>query len=404
MERVVVTGLGTVSSYGCGTDRFADAIMAGEVGIRPHVLALGEHETEVVAARFAGYATEDHLEHTHASRWDRTVQFAVIAAHEAWHHAGLDDAVIDGERTGVVIGTGIGSWDTLETAFEGVLCTQRHTASPMTIPKIMPNAAPSAISMEFGLQGPAMAVSTACASGNHAIATAVQWLRAGLVERVIAGGAEASLTFSGMRGWQAMRITAKDTCRPFSVDRQGLVLGEGAGMLVLETLTAAEQRHATVLAEVTGVGLSADASDLVQPSASGIALAMQRALADHGGNPIDYVNAHGTGTLANDRTEVAALKAVFGPTADALAISSTKSMHGHCLGAAGGVEAIATVLAIQHQRVPPTMNYLGPDPDCDLGIVTEKAQARPIASAMSNAFAFGGLNAVIVFSAFDDAA
>jgi nodulation protein E len=266
----------------------------------------------------------------------------------------------------------------------------------------MSNAGASAISMEFGLTGPAFSIASACASANHAIAIAQQLVRSGAADVAITGGAEATITLGTLRGWEAMRIMAPDTCRPFSAGRRGMVLGEGAGIFVLEPLERALARGAPILAELAGTGMSSDASDITLPTVEGPASAMRLALADAGLAPeaIDYINAHGTGTLANDATETKAIRAVFGAHAGKLAVSSTKAMHGHALGAAGGLELAATLLAMQHGVVPPTINYTGADPACDLDVVPNEARPRVIDAALSNSFAFGGLNAVIALRRF----
>jgi nodulation protein E len=269
---------------------------------------------------------------------------------------------------------------------------------PLTIPKTMANAGASHISMEFGITGPSYTISTACSSAGHAIGQAFWMVRNGLTDLALAGGSEAPFSFGILKAWEAMRVVSPETCRPFSKDRRGMILGEGAAMLVLEPLEAALARGATVHAEIAGFGMSADACHITQPSADGAAKAMRAALRDAGLAPeaIGYVNAHGTGTLANDATETAALKAVFGAHSGKLAISSTKSMHGHALGAAAALECVATVLALRDGVLPPTANYNLPDPDCDLDVIPNHARQAQVEWAISNSFAFGGLNAVLV--------
>ena len=261
----------------------------------------------------------------------------------------------------------------------------------------MANAAASHVSMEFGITGPAFAVSSACASANHAIGLAFDMVRRGQMRAAIAGGSEACITVGSLKGWEALRVLATDTCRPFCRDRRGMVLGEGAGIFVLETLETARARGAPILAELAGFGMSADAADLVLPSETGAARAIAGALKDAGLAPerIDYVNAHGTGTAANDVAETRALRRVFGDHAGRLAVSSTKAVHGHALGAAGAIELVAAVRAITDGVVPPTANFTAPDPDCDLDYVPNEARERTVGAALSNSFAFGGLNAVL---------
>jgi len=267
----------------------------------------------------------------------------------------------------------------------------------MAIVRVMPNAPASQISLEFGLRGPVFAVASACASSNHALGQALMLLQTGAADVALAGGSEACITLSTVKAWEAMRVLADDTCRPFSQGRRGLVLGEGAGVFVLETLDHAQARGASILAELAGVGMSGDAADIVMPDVSGAARAMRTALLQAGLAPQDvhYINAHGTGTKANDATETRAIRALFGSHADALAVSSTKSMHGHALGAGGAIELVAVIGALREGVVPPTINYLGPDPQCDLNVVPHTAQERPVHAALSNSFAFGGLIAVL---------
>jgi nodulation protein E len=273
--------------------------------------------------------------------------------------------------------------------------------NPMMIPRVMGNSGASHISMETGITGPAYNVSTACSSSNHAIGQAFWLVRDGVVDAAITGGSEAVFSFGFLKAWEALRVVSPDTCRLFSKDRNGMILGEGAAMLVLETMEAARARGAHVYAEISGFGMSSDAHHITQPSAAGAASAMKSALEDGGihCDSIGYINAHGTGTTTNDATETAAIRLAFGGSADRIAVSSTKSMHGHALGAAGALEGVATVLALQHGVLPPTANFNERDPACDLDVVTNQPREQRVECAMSNSFAFGGLNAVIVFRA-----
>jgi nodulation protein E len=271
--------------------------------------------------------------------------------------------------------------------------------SPVTIPRVMGNAGASRISLEFGITGPVFTISSACSSSNHAIGQAFWMVRSGAVDVALAGGSEAPFSLGFLKSWEAMRVVAPDTCRPFSLDRRGLILGEGAAMLVLEPLEAARARGAQVWGEIAGFGMSSDAHHLTQPLAEGAARAMRAALVDSGAPPeaIGYINAHGTGTSANDATETEAIRAVFCAHADRLMVSSTKSMHGHALGAAGALEAAATLAALRGGIIPPTANFTAPDPACDLDVVPNHSRPAEVEWAMSNSFAFGGLNAVLVF-------
>jgi nodulation protein E len=277
----------------------------------------------------------------------------------------------------------------------------RSRVHPLTIPLSMNNAGASHICMQFGLEGPAYTVSTACASSTHAIGQAFWMVRSGAAPIAITGGSEAPFFLGSLKAWEAMRVISKDTCRPFSAERTGLVLGEGAAMLVLEPLEAALARGARPLAEIVGFGMSADASHITQPLATGAVRAMRGALRDAALRPeqVGYINAHGTATEANDRIETAAIRCTFGAHADKLAVSSTKSMHGHALGAAGALEAVASILSLRHGILPPTANFLTPDPACDLDVVPNESRKASVEASLSNSFAFGGLNAVLAFKA-----
>ena len=302
-------------------------------------------------------------------------------------------------RAGAVVGTGIYGGRTAEDNYRAVLLEGRPRADVFTVPRIMPGAAAGQVSMVNGLRGPVFGVTSACASSNHAFAMAADQLRLGRADIMVAGGTDAPLVYGILKGWEALRALARETCRPFSADRDGLVLGEGAGMAVLETFEHAQARGATILAEFAGSGLTADATDIVAPTVEGPTEAMRLCLADAGLAPedIDYINAHGTGTKANDQIETAAIHRVFGTHAKQISVSSTKSMHAHCMGASGALEMIACVMAIREGVVPPTANFREKDADCDLDITPNVAKARPVRAAISNAFAFGGTNATVAF-------
>jgi nodulation protein E len=307
-----------------------------------------------------------------------------------------------GDRTAVITGSSVGGQFSEEEGYQRLYREGNPRVAPLTIPRTMANAGASRISLEFGIHGPAYTVATACSSSNHAIGQAFSMVRSGAVTAAIAGGSEAVFAEGLLRAWEAMRVVSPDVCRPFSLDRRGLSLGEGAGMLVLEDWEHARARGATIYGEIAGFGMSSDAHHLTQPCAEGPMKAMMWALRDAGLPPerIDYINAHGTGTQANDVTETEAIRGVFGHHTGRVMVSSTKSMHGHTLGAAGAVEAIATLLALKHSLVPPTANYLAPDPACDLDIVANQARPADIEVALSNTFAFGGLNASLVLKRF----
>jgi nodulation protein E len=402
VNRIVITGLGTVSPIGLSTKSYWTALTAGQSGFGPPTIFDAERLNTKVVAEVKGFVPEDHFDARQISFLDRVSQFAVVAAREAIAQSGLSFRDGLGERTAAIVGSGIGGQTTQDDAFKRIYGENAPRVHPLIIPRTMPNAPASQISMFFGIKGPTYAISTACASATHAIGQAFHMVRAGTVACAVTGGAEAQLTHGTVKAWEAMRIIAPDTCRPFSRERKGMVLGEGAAILVLETLDHAAARGAEILGEIVGFGMSADAGDLTAPDPDGMVRAMAAALADAALAPdaVDYVNAHGTGTAANDATETAALHKTFGGHAVRLAVSSTKSMVGHALGAAGALEAVAAAMALREGVVPPTMNYLGPDSACDLDYVPNEARRRPLQTALSNSFAFGGLNAVLALRRF----
>jgi nodulation protein E len=403
VTRVVVTGLGAVTPLGHTAATYWANLKQGVSGIGPITsTATPEELSQKVAAEVKGFDPLKHFEERGLSTLDRVSQLAVVAAREAIAQAAIIFDMPLSLRTATIIGTGIGGQTTLDESFRRVYRENRSRVFPLTIPKLMANAPASQISMFCGLRGPAFVVASACASATHAIGLAFHMVRSGQVDCAITGGTEACITFGALRGWEAMRVMAPDACRPFSIDRKGLILGEGAAMLVLEPLERARARDAQILGEIVGFGMSADAADLTAPDLGGMARAMEGALTDGklDAQDIQYVNAHGTGTAVNDLTETQALHRVFGAHAGKLAVSSTKSMVGHALGAAGALEMVAMLLAVRDGVVPPTIGYLGPDPACDLDYVPNKARAMTIGAAISNSFAFGGLNAVLAVKKF----
>lgn len=397
MPRVVVTGLGTVSALGPDTASFWRSLIAGQSGIGPLDGELAGKTSVAVGAQARGYDPLQHFDAKHLDLLDRFSQFALLAAREAARDAGLSFDGERGERTAVVMGTGVAGKTTEDEAFRQLYGHDQKRFSPFIIPRTMANAATSQITMDLGITGPSLTVSTACSSANHAIGLALGMVRSGLVDAALAGGSEAPFSLGLIRGWEGVRVLAPDTCRPFSRDRKGLVLGEGGAVVVLEPEERARARGATIYGEVAGFGMSSDAGHITQPSESGAARAMEAALRDAGMAPeaIGYINAHGTGTPANDITETQAIHRVFGPHAARLAVSSTKSMHGHALGAAGALELVATLLALREGLLPPTANFLAPGEGCDLDYVPLQAREARVGAALSNSFAFGGLNAVL---------
>ncbi len=398
-RRVAVTGLGVISALGHDVPSFWNALCAG----RPGIARI--ESVDMSALRFQNgaevrnYDPAQHFERAQADLLDRFAQFALIAARQAVRDSGIDFTPELRQRTAIITGSSVGGQSTQDTQFWAVYRNNSPRVHPLTIPRIMPNAGASHISMEFGISGPAYTVSTACASSNHAIGQAFWMVRSGAAELAVAGGSETPFSFGFLKAWEAMRVVAPDTCRPFSRDRRGLILGEGGAMLVLEPLERAQARGAPVYAELAGFGMSSDAGHITTPSTDGPARAMTAALenAQISAEAVGYISAHGTGTPSNDPTETRAIRQVFGAHAGKLAVSSTKSMHGHALGAASALEAVATVLALRHGILPPTVNFTTPDPECDLDVVPNQSRPAEVEYALSNAFAFGGLNAVLAF-------
>jgi nodulation protein E len=403
LNRVVVTGLGGVTPLGHTAAAYWEKLKQGASGLGPITLTPTPKElNQKVAAEVKDFDPLKHFEERELSTLDRVSQFAVVAAREAIAQAAITFDMPLSLRTATIIGTGAGGQTTVDESFRRVYLEKKTRLFPLSIPKLMANAPASQISMFCGLRGPAFVIASACASATHAIGLAFHMVRSGQVDCAVTGGTEACVTFGTVRGWEAMRVMAPDACRPFSIGRKGLILGEGAAMLVLEPLERARARGAHILGEIVGFGMSADAADLTAPDLGGMSRAMEGALSDGklGPQDIQYINAHGTGTAANDTTETQALHQVFGAHAGKLAVSSTKSMIGHALGAAGALELVATLLAIRDGIAPPTIGYLGPDPTCDLDYVPNEARAMPINAALSNSFAFGGLNAVLAVKKF----
>ncbi len=402
MRRVVVTGVGMISPLGRTKDEFWQALCECRSGIAPITNIRTEGLIVAIAAEIKGFEESDHFEKAQLPLLDRFSQLALVAAREAIADSGLEFGDGIGARTATIIGTGAGAQNTLDDNYWRVYSEGAKRLHPLTIPRLMFNAPASHITMEHGLTGPAFAVASACSSTAHAVGQAFHMVRSGLADVAVTGGTEACITYGTMKGWEALRIMASDTCRPFSKGRTGMVLGEGAGIYILEELEHARARGAEIYAEMAGLGMSSDAGNIVQPSADGAARAMRAALDDAGleASDIGYVNAHGTGTTANDITETEALHMVFGDHAARLAVSSTKSMHGHALGAAAALELAAAILAVRDGILPPTANYTERDPRCDLDYVPNEARELAIEAALTNSFAFGGLNAVLAVRRF----
>ncbi len=396
-RRVAVTGIGVISALGRTRDEFWRSLAAGESGIRPMTLVPAGSVRFPNGAEVPDFRSEHHMDPKHADALDRFAQFALIAAREAVADSGNEFDAALGEVSSVITGSCLGGKSTEDDGFRGLYALNQTRFPPLSVPKAMANAGASRISLEYGITGPVYTVSTACSSANHAIGQAFWMVRNGLAEVAIAGGSEAPFSLGHLKAWEAMRVVSPDTCRPFSRDRRGIILGEGAAMLVLEPMDRARARGARIWGEISGFGMSSDASHLTHPSSIGAARAMRAALKDAGLalESIGYINAHGTGTEINDPTETAAVHEVFGRR---VPVSSTKSMHGHALGAAGALEAAATLMALHHGVIPPTANFTEPDSACDLDVVPNDARQIQVEHALSNSFAFGGLNAVLAFT------
>src|ERR1700742_4145168 len=407
--RVVISGMGVISALGLDQQGFWHSLVNGQSGIGPipqdvgPVAEMGMNQVRFKnGAAVLGYNAEAYFPRKAASFMDRFAQFSVVAAREAVTSAGIEWTEELRDNTAIISGSCMGGRFTEEIGYWELFHHGRHRVHPLTIPLGMSNAGVSHISMEFGLHGPAYTISTACSSSAHAIGNALWMVRSGAAPMAIAGGSEAPLFLGGLKAGEARRVVTPDPCRPFSAKRAGMILGGAAAMLVMEPLERALARGAKPLAEIVGFGMSADACHVTQPSAEGAARAMRSALRDGGLSPeqVGYINAHGTATEVNDRTETAAIRLVFGAHADKLAVSSTKSMHAHTLGAAGAIEAAASALTLVNGILPPTVNYSRPDPTCDLDFVPNAARPQQVEACLSNSFAFGGLNAVLALRPF----
>jgi len=395
VKPVVVTGLGCISALGHNVNQFWDALCNGEAGIRPLANIPLKSLKIKAGAQIPNYNPLHFFSNEELPYLDKFSQYAIIAAREAIVDAGLE--ATDIQNAACVVGTGCGGKETDEETYQKLYKEGKTRAHPLTIPKGMPSAAAVQVSMHMGISGPVFSVASACASAAHATASALAMIRSGLVGVAIVVGTDAPFTYGLIKAWEGLRVLSPDTCRPFSKNRSGMVLGEGAGAVVLESLEHAKKRGAHIYAELAGCGMSADAGHITDPSSAGAARAIKAALNDASINPdaVDYVNAHGTGTKVNDVMETQALHQVFGEHAARLMVSGTKSMHGHPLGAAGALELVATVLALKNGIIPPTANFTEAGEGCDLDYVPNQAREKNIKTALSNSFAFGGLNAVL---------
>ncbi|MCC5984462.1 MAG: beta-ketoacyl-[acyl-carrier-protein] synthase family protein [Rhodobacteraceae bacterium] len=399
MRKVVITGAGTVNPLGHDVPSTLAAMREGRCAITALEGLQDQDRLAVqIGAQVRGFDPATHIDRQRLPILDRFAQFALVAAREAVAQAGLSFEGTASDRAGVVMGTAGGGNTTVDDNYRSVFAEGKNRVHPFVVPRLMHNAAASHLSMEFGLRGPGLAVSTACASSNHAMGLALHLIRGGAADVILAGGSEAMLSFGGLKAWEGLRVMSRDGCRPFAASRNGLVMGEGGAVFVFEALEHARARGAEPLAEVAGFGMSADAGDIVAPTLDGPVRAMRLALADAGmaAGDVGYVNAHGTGTRANDRTEAQALHTVLGAGAGRVPVSSTKSMHGHLIGGTGAVELLACVMALREGVIAPTVNFDAADPDCPVDAVPNTARdGVEVRAALSNAFAFGGLNAVL---------
>ncbi|OBY27316.1 beta-ketoacyl-[acyl-carrier-protein] synthase family protein [Leisingera sp. JC1] len=397
MKRVVITGAGTINALGHSVPATLAAMREGRCGIGQLDFRDVERLAIRIGGQVRGFEAEGRFNRQQMSLYDRFTQFTLTAAKEAIEQSGLEFHGELSAKAGVVLGNSGGGMQTLDENYRSVYEDGKNRVHPFVVPKLMNNAAAGHVSMQFNLKGPSFTVSTACASSNHAMAQAFQMVRSGMSPAMITGGSESMLCFGGVKAWEGLRVMSKDACRPFSANRNGMVQGEGAGIFVFEEYEHARARGAEILCEVIGFAMSSDAADIVMPSKQGAARAIAGALQDAriDASEVGYINAHGTGTAANDKTECAAVADVFGPHADSLMISSTKSMHGHLIGGTGAVELLACIMALRDGVIAPTIGYEEPDPECALDVVPNVAREANVAVALSNAFAFGGLNAVL---------
>ena len=401
MKRVVITGAGTVNPLGLNVPDTLAAMRNGVCGIGPLDFRDVDRLSIKIGGQVHGFDGESQYNRQKIALYDRFTQFTLAAAAEAIRQSGLEFKGELSAKSGVVLGTAGGGVSTWDDNYRAVYAEGKNRVHPFVVPRLMNNAAASHVSMEHHLKGPSFTVSTACASSNHAMAQAFSMIRSGMAPAMVTGGSESMMCFGGVKAWEGLRVMSRDACRPFSANRNGMVQGEGAGIFVFEEYDHARARGADILCEVSGFAMSSDASDIVMPSKAGAARAIKGALDDARINPdeVGYINAHGTGTAANDKTECAAVADVFGTHADRLMISSTKSMHGHLIGGTGAVELLACIMALRDGVIAPTIGYEEPDPDCALDVVPNVARDARVTVALSNAFAIGGMNAVLALGA-----
>ncbi len=396
-RRVVITGIGAVSSLGMGAKALWEAARDGRSGVHETSFVRPYPGRIKIAAQVVDFDATLYLDKDTLALSDPVIKYLLVAADEAVQQAGLSRDDLQGPRTAAIIGTGIAGMNTIEEGLYTVF-TQQIRPHPFTIPRLIPSSCPAMVSMRYGTTGPCFAVGSACSSATQAIGIGAQMIRAGMVDRAIVGGTEDCITIGTMLAWEALRVLTPNVCRPFSKDRNGMVIGAGAGVFLLEAEEIAAERNAYVLAELAGYGTTSDAKDPVRPDVSGAAACMRAAIEDAGASPdeIDYINAHGTGTTVNDIAESEAIGLVFGKRGPHVPVSSTKPVHGHGLGVGGAFELIVTIGALRENVAPPTLNWRVADEKCPVDCVPNEARPLPINLAMSNSFAFGGINATLV--------
>lgn len=401
MKRVVITGQGSINALGRDVPETLECFREARLGIGLLNFANVERLSVKIGAQIKGFDPSLHFDRQQLSLFDPFTQFAMLAAGEAIIQSGLEFFGELADQSGVVLGTAGGGLQTQDENYRAVYEAGNNRVHPFVVPRLMNNAAASQVSMAHNLRGPSFTVTTACASSNHAMGQAFQMVRSGISKVMVTGGSESMLCFGGIKAWEGLRVMSREACRPFSLGRTGMVQGEGAAVFVFEEYEHARARGAEIFAEVAGFSMTSDASDIVMPSKQGAARAIQGALNDAGLAPEDvgYINAHGTGTTANDKTECAAVSDIFGSHAENLMISSTKSMHGHAIGATGAIELLAAIMALKEGVIAPTIGYLERDPECALDVVPNEARDAKVTAVLSNAFAFGGLNAVLALRA-----
>jgi len=399
MKKVVITGIGVVSAIGNNAADFWRSLAAGRSGIGPITKVNVSTMRFQNAAEVKDFDPTQHFDEKNLLWLDPFSHYGIVAAREAIADSGIEFNDQLRDRSGVITGSCLGGKMTEDDLYYKLYAEGKQRHQPIAIPRAMSNAVASHVSMEFGLTGATFTTSTACSSANHAIGQAFWLIRQGTLDMAITGGSEAPICFGNLKAWETMRVVSPDTCRPFSKDRTGMILGEGGAMFVMESEESARARGAKIYAEIAGFGMSADAHHLTMPLSDGAAKAMRLALEDGGLEPeqVGYINAHGTATPANDPMESRAINKVFGAHAKNIAVSSTKSMHGHTLGAAGAIEAAATILGLHNNLLPPNANFNEPDPECDVDVIANEARPAEVEAAVSNSFAFGGLNAVLAF-------